>query len=144
MTGQSLGPLILEIFRLNGELLAAGDALVAEVGLSSARWQVLGAIAMASRPEPVATLARSMGLTRQAVQRVVNDLLDEGLVALEPNPNHKRAHCVVMTFRGGQTYASANHRRDPWLEDLASGMDEQQILQALSVLRQLRQKLQAA
>ena len=42
-----LGPnvitdLILETFRLNGQLLAAGDALVSDVGLTSARWQVLG------------------------------------------------------------------------------------------------------
>jgi hypothetical protein len=38
--------LALEIFRLNGELLADGDALVADLGLTSARWQVLGAVAL--------------------------------------------------------------------------------------------------
>jgi hypothetical protein len=36
--------LILETFRLNGELLTAGDRLVADLSLTSARWQVLGAV----------------------------------------------------------------------------------------------------
>jgi hypothetical protein len=36
--------LVLEIFRLNGELIAMGDALVGDIGLTSARWQVMGAI----------------------------------------------------------------------------------------------------
>ena len=59
--------LILDLFRLNGRLLAAGDRLVAGLGLTSARWQVLGAIALADRPQPVAWLARDMGVYRQGV-----------------------------------------------------------------------------
>ncbi len=49
----------------------AGDQLLAEFGLTSARWQVLGAVALSGAPQPVASIARNMGLTRQAVQRVV-------------------------------------------------------------------------
>lgn len=37
-----LGGLILEVFRLNGTLIAQGDQKVAPFGLSSARWQVMG------------------------------------------------------------------------------------------------------
>ncbi|WP_349017006.1 hypothetical protein [Bradyrhizobium sp. Arg237L] len=50
--------LILEAFRLNGGLITAGDRLVADLGLTSARWQVLGVIALSPTVEPV---ARSMG-----------------------------------------------------------------------------------
>ena len=64
--GAALTDLVLEVFRLNGRLLSAGDKLVAEAGLTSARWQVLGAIHYASEPQTVSWLARSMGLTRQA------------------------------------------------------------------------------
>jgi hypothetical protein len=35
----TLTDLVIEIFRLNGLLIASGDALVAETGLTSARWQ---------------------------------------------------------------------------------------------------------
>jgi MarR family len=75
--GDALTGLILETFRFNGRLLVAGDRLVADLGLTSARWQVMGAIALSPQPEPVARLARSMGLNRQGVQRIVNELAAE-------------------------------------------------------------------
>ncbi|TIW72492.1 MAG: MarR family transcriptional regulator, partial [Mesorhizobium sp.] len=43
-TGKALSDLILDLFRLNSRISAAGDRLVADLGLTSARWQVLGAI----------------------------------------------------------------------------------------------------
>ena len=46
---RALTGLVIEVFRLNGDLLAAGDALVGDLGLTSARWQVLGAIALSHR-----------------------------------------------------------------------------------------------
>ncbi len=48
-----------------GDLLAAGDALVGDLGLTSARVQVLAPIALSPVPLPVAHIARNMGLTRQ-------------------------------------------------------------------------------
>src|SRR5262249_60183634 len=67
--GAAMTELILETFRLNGLLLEAGDRLVAEIGLTSARWQGLGAIALAPGPLPVAHLARHMGRGRPAGPR---------------------------------------------------------------------------
>ena len=77
---RSLTDLIIGVFRLNGALLVSGDALVGDLGLTSARWQVLGAIALSPVPLPVAHLARNMGLTRQAVQRSVDEMRHDGLV----------------------------------------------------------------
>ena len=37
--------LIVKVFRLHGRLLAAGDNLVRDTGLTSARWQILSATA---------------------------------------------------------------------------------------------------
>ena len=59
--GAGLTDLILEVFKLNGRLLTAGDQLVSSLGLTSARWQVLGAIALSGVPQPVANIARNMG-----------------------------------------------------------------------------------
>ena len=52
LASDAVTDLVLEIFRLNGCLIASGDALVAKIGLTSARWQVLGAIAMQAGPAP--------------------------------------------------------------------------------------------
>jgi len=69
---------MLDLFRLNSLLLTAGDRLVARLGLTSARWQILGAIVAADRPQPVAWLARNLGANRQNVQRIINDLHRKG------------------------------------------------------------------
>ena len=92
--------LILETFRLNGRLLTAGDALVSDLGLTSALWQVLGAVAMSPMPLPVSHIARNMGLTRQTVQRTANELEADGFVRFAPNPHHQRAKLVLLTDLG--------------------------------------------
>ncbi len=95
--GEALSDLMLDLFRANSLILTAGDRLVAPLGLTSARWQILGAVGSAERPQPVSWLARDLGANRQNVQRIVNDLSKDGLVALEANPHHGRALLVVLT-----------------------------------------------
>src|ERR1700739_4470926 len=94
-SGDALSNLMLDLFRLNSLLLTAGDRLVAGLGLTSARWQILGAIVQAERPQPVAWLARDLGANRQNVRRVINDLHRDGLVAFETHPPHPRGPSVL-------------------------------------------------
>lgn len=133
--------LVLEVFRLNGELIAMGDAMVAEIGLTSARWQVLGAIALSNTPLPIAQIARNMGLTRQAVQRIANELDAEGFVRFAPNPHHQRAKYVLLTRKGESAYADAVARWEPQASALAAGATLTDIESALAVLRRMRQHL---
>jgi DNA-binding MarR family transcriptional regulator len=134
--------LILETFRVNGELLSAGDSLVADLQLTSARWQVLGAIAMSPAALPVAHIARNMGLSRQAVQRLVNELAAQELVQFAQNPHHQRAKLVMMTTRGKAVFDAAMSRQGPWADALASGIAAADIDTALRVLRTIRERLQ--
>ncbi|WP_159874256.1 MarR family winged helix-turn-helix transcriptional regulator, partial [Raoultella sp. 18085] len=92
--------LALAIFAANGRLLNAGNELVAHLGLTSAWWQVLAALRYSEAPLAVASIARNMGLTRQAVQRIVDLLAGQGLVEFQPNPHHRRAKLVVLTRAG--------------------------------------------
>jgi DNA-binding MarR family transcriptional regulator len=141
MTDDAITDLVLETFRLNGSLLAAGDALVADVGLTSARWQVLGAVALSPVPQPVAHLARSMGLSRQAVQRLVNEMVESGHLRLAPNPHHQRAKLVLLTARGEAAYAAATKRQKPWAKRLGRGLSAREIAVATAILRAIRQRL---
>src|SRR5215469_4222267 len=138
---EGLTRLILEVFRINGALIAAGDRLVADIGLTSARWQVLGAIALSPTPEPVARLARAMGLHRQGVQRIVNELEAEGIVALADNPHHRRAKLVRLTRKGETLFREAGRRQKPWAKDLAKGLNAKVVVAAQSVLQALRERL---
>lgn len=134
--------LVLETFRLNGRLLASGDKLVEPLGLSSARWQVLGAIHFAETPQPVAWLARSMGLSRQSVQRIANELEKDGLVSFESNPQHRRANLVVLTQKGQDTYAAADQRQTEWVNRLSREFDLNELRCALKVIGEMRAKLE--
>lgn len=139
----ALTGLILTLFRANNLTLTWGDRMVAPLGLTSARWQMLGAIAYARRPRPVAWLARDLGANRQNVQRIVNDLEKDGLVAFEPNPHHKRAHLVVLTDKGRQTYEEALRLYTPRAAALADGLAAEDIATARRVLDTLRARLEA-
>lgn len=141
--GKGLTELILEVFRLNGRLLVSGDRLIAEIGLTSARWQVLGAIHLAETPQPVSWLARSMGLNRQGVQRIVNELEIEGFVEFKANPHHRRAHLVVLTNKGKAAYVSAERTQTPWVNALAKGLRADDVKAATELLTIVRQRLEA-
>ena len=141
---ESLTELILESFRLNGALLAAGDALVSDLGLTSARWQVLGAVGLAVNPLPVAHVARNMGLSRQNVQRIANELQAAGLLDFADNPHHRRAKLVLLTERGRAVYDAAAERQVPWARALADGLPDAAIEAATGLMRTLRARLDGA
>ena len=140
--GDALTELILTIFRVNNLTLTWGDHLVAPLGLTSARWQILGAIVAADRPQPVAWLARDLGANRQNVQRIVNDLAKEGLVSFAPNPHHRRAHLVVLTEKGRHTYDGAIRLYAPRVNAFAHGLSTEDIETTRRVLSMLRARLE--
>jgi DNA-binding MarR family transcriptional regulator len=133
--------LVLDLFRLNNQLLAAGDRLVARLGLTSARWQILGAVIAADYPQPVAWLARNLGANRQNVQRIVNDLEKDGLVAFKANPHHRRAQLVVLTDEGKKTFDAAMGLQAPWIDGLSEGLSVKEIETAHHVILALRRNL---
>ena len=139
--GTALTDLVLDLFSLNKSMLAAGDRLVAGLGLTSARWEVLGTIVAADQPRPVAWLARDKGGNRQNVQRIVNDLEKAGLVALEPNPHHKRAQLVVPTDKGRQMFDAAMRLQAPWVNELSEGLQIEDIETTRRVMAALLHKL---
>ena len=84
-----------------------------------------------------------MGLTRQAVQRVANDLAKEGLVAFAENPDHKRAKLVSTTDSGAAVLAEVQRRQIAWSNRLSRGLTPAAVEQAQAVLRELRERLDA-
>jgi DNA-binding MarR family transcriptional regulator len=138
--GQAVTELILATFRLNGRLLAAGDQLTRDLGLSSARWQVMGALA--DGPLPAAQIARNMGLTRQSVQRTVDVLAEEQLVTFAENPYHQRAKLVRLTERGVKLLEEVTRRQATWANQLAKGLYSHDFSAAARLMETVRQRLE--
>jgi len=142
--GAALTELVLDLFRLSSRMTTAGDRLVSELGLTSARWQILGSMVAASLPRSVAWLARDMGASRQNLQRIVHDLEKEGLVRFLPNPHHKRSPLVELTDEGRALFDAAMVRQGPWADELAEGMDPADIRIAHHVVGSLLDRLDFA
>ena len=138
-----LAELVVELFRLNGVLLTEGDRLTRDLGLSSARWQVLGALELAGRPLPVAQVARNMGLTRQSVQRIANELDAAGFLRFAGNPDHRRAKLAAPTKAGHQAFVRAMKRQTEWAQRVlsSSGLSQSRVREAKQVLQRLYESL---
>ncbi|MGH2819268.1 MAG: MarR family winged helix-turn-helix transcriptional regulator [Actinomycetota bacterium] len=141
--GQRATQVILSMFRAHGLVLAAGDRLTAEEGLTSARWQVLGAVALADRPITVPQIARRMGLTRQSVHATVRRLVRDGLVELAPNADHRRSQLVSLTEQGRVRYSAVDRRQAAWVNDLAGGSGRSELETTARVLDELSRRLEA-
>lgn len=129
--------LALAIFAANGRLVSAGNELVAHLGLTSAWWQVLAALRYSPVPLAVAHIARNMGLTRQAVQRIVDLLAQQGLVEFQPNPHHRRAKLVVLTPAGMEAVTGAEAVVAPLDQAIADRLGAARIRDAIATLQDM-------
>jgi DNA-binding MarR family transcriptional regulator len=131
--------LVVHVFRLNGLLIASGDAMAEPSGQTSARWRVLAAID--KQPLSVAQIARAWWLTRQSVQRVADVLVQDGLVTYENNPNHRRAKLVRITPRGLTVLREIRRRQSGWAEALGDRIGERDLREANATLARVLEAL---
>lgn len=141
--GELLTEIILETFKLNGLLITEGDQLIQTLGMSSARWKILGAMSESATPMTVPDIARMMGQSRQAVQRLVNEMKKEGLIETQANPNHKRSKQLVLTESGRQMYADIMHQYIPWINAIGEEFNRDELALVASVLLKLINQLEA-
>jgi DNA-binding MarR family transcriptional regulator len=137
--GSTFTELVLEVFRLNGLLLEAGDRLTSPVGLTSARWQVLGVVE--HEPVPVANVARIMGLTRQSVQQTADALEKDGFIEYVENPHHRRAKLMRITPKGRKALDYVQQQQVDWANQISENHLLEDLKTAISVLRQLNENL---
>ena len=133
--GDALTELVLPVFELNGEFLAAAETMTRPVGLTPAWWQVLGATL--DEPLSVAEIARrvGLGLARQSVQRVADLLVERGWAAYRDNPAHRRAKLVEPTAAGRQTLRRLTTAQHAWADAVGDEVGETELRAALGVIR---------
>ena len=132
--------LALSVFRLNGFLVAEGDAMTHNMGLTSARWKVIAVIALSNAGMTVPGIARVLGQSRQAVQRITDVMVEDGLLEYMPNPRHKRSGLVILSARGRDAYVQLREIQDPWAIEKTADIPIEDLATALDVVRKLIQK----
>ena len=140
--GRLLTELVDEVFRLADAFSRAGDALVAQDGLTASRWLTLGAVAHG--PLSVAGIARQRGMRRQSAAESVAQLEAAGLVERTPDPADARAPLVALTAEGRRVLDGIRPRRLAWAEETARVADERELAAAVDLARRLRHRLDTA
>ncbi|KUH69683.1 hypothetical protein AU184_11245 [Mycolicibacterium novocastrense] len=100
--------LIADVYELAGLLRRSGEAIAAGEGQTQARWQLLSAVS--ELPLTVPQAARRLGVTRQGVQRVANDLVAAGLGEFRPNPDHRTSPLLAPTAEGHRVLRGITER----------------------------------
>ncbi|MET0908133.1 MAG: MarR family winged helix-turn-helix transcriptional regulator [Ilumatobacteraceae bacterium] len=130
-----LALLVADVYELAGTLRRHGEAFAASVGQTQARWQLLSVLSDGDWTVPQA--ARRLGVSRQAVQRVADDLDAEGLVRYVPNPHHQRSAMLELTPHGTDALAKITTAANRWQSVIASDLDPSTLQQTRQVLRQI-------
>jgi DNA-binding MarR family transcriptional regulator len=107
-----LALIVADVFELAGALRAHGEKITGEVGQTQARWQLLSVVS--DGDWTVSDAARRLGVSRQAVQRVADIHVNEGLVRTEANPAHRRSPLLRLTPTGRRTLTAITQRSSTW------------------------------
>jgi DNA-binding MarR family transcriptional regulator len=133
--------LAVQVLRLAGMLIDAGDALAAPSGQTSARWRVLAAVE--EEPATVATIARALGQARQSVQRIADLLSADGLAAYDDNPDDRRAMLLRLTTRGRATLRTIQSAQRVWADALGVSIGERELRAASVTLARVSDALES-
>lgn len=127
--GDALTGLVLPAFELNGELLSAAAMITAPHDLTPAQWQVLGAVL--DTPLPVSEIARrvGLGLARQSVQRVANDIVSRGWAQWQENPRHRRAKLIAPTHAGREAVTAMATEQHAWADEVGNALGTDDLAQ---------------
>ena len=129
-----LTDIMLAVFRVNGRLLEKGDQMVEPLNLTSARWQVLGAVSLSGKALTAPQVAEAMGITRQGAQKQLNTLEKEGFLAQLKNPRHERSPLYEPTKLGTQTISATMSLQKAWANNLSADLSLQDLKNTLETL----------
>jgi DNA-binding MarR family transcriptional regulator len=140
-TGEVLHDLFKEVFALQAALSRVMDRVHEETGLSTPQrkvMQVLNHLGSATVPD----IAARLGVSRQSIQVVCNDLLSHGLIEFMTNPRHKRSKLAALTANGNRAYEMARQNEYAAIEHILGRIDADAAEGARQLLAQIRNALE--
>ena len=131
-----------EVLRLNSRLRTLFAGVTESSGLSSMQFAVLTAVAESRTPPTVPQIGRSLGNPRQVIQRAANVLVEEGLIEMGDNPNHKRAPLLKVTAAGRKLKTAADLQANKCADELLKSLNPDDCESLTKALHQLRGKIE--
>ncbi|MET0190521.1 MAG: MarR family transcriptional regulator [Pseudonocardia sediminis] len=88
-------------------------------------------------PMTVPQMGRAQSLSRQFVQRTVNDALGSGLVELVDNPAHRRSRLVALTGEGQERIDAVVRREHAQLREVGGDIGAADVDACMKVLTRM-------
>lgn len=112
--------LVADVFDAAGVMRRYGEQVAASAGQTQARWQLMSVVSSGDWTVPMA--AERLGTSRQAVQRIANELVGERLATFAENPRHRHSPFLHLSRKGAHLLdvitAQATRRHKTLAEDL--------------------------
>jgi DNA-binding MarR family transcriptional regulator len=135
-----LGPRLAGVYQVLGPLYRAAQRRVETdepvMGMSVGVRAVLDELTLQA-PATVPELARRLGLSRQFVQRMVNDARDAHWVTLLENPAHARSSLIDLSGRGESAIHDVHEREHELMGRVGGRLTAQDVETTLRVLREM-------
>ncbi|WFB34928.1 MarR family winged helix-turn-helix transcriptional regulator [Kiritimatiellota bacterium B12222] len=130
-----------EIRLLHNRLRWLGDQVHEKVGQTSAKRSLLFSLYREGACT-VPDLARERLVSRQIIQTQINLLLDEGLVASQINPRHKRSKQMVLTKKGRLLVEKMLEKESKLLSAAGSPLANESLAEMVEHLKTIRVHLE--
>ncbi len=133
--------LLLSLLSVNGLIIAQGDLLTKDSGLTAVRWQILNAASQ--ELQTVSQLARRMNLTRQSLQGTVSVMIRTGFLTLVDNPNHLKAKLVAVTDKGRAALVTLKTLQVRWIDAVCADFSPAELQRTKAVIERFHAALDA-
>jgi DNA-binding MarR family transcriptional regulator len=94
-------------------------------------------------PQTVPQLGRALWITRQGIQRIVDEAKQLGYVETRANPGHRRSHLIALTQEGNATYRDVHDAELARIDRMAAPLSAEDLEATVRVLAHVVLELQA-
>lgn len=116
-------------------VLKHGDLVTGKYQQTSARWRILGNIEPC--PLTVSQIARQTGYMRQSIQRLADELVNEGLATYEPAID-RRTKNVCITEKGRELLEKLAEDENEWVARITQRLSVEQLTDLTLALEKVK------
>lgn len=140
-TGKEIHDLFREVFELQAALSHIMDKVHEQAGMSTGQHKIIRALNHIG-PATVPDIAAALGVTRQNVQTVCNNLIARGFIKFTDNPRHKRSKLAELTESGRIAFQQARQKEDEIIAEALPAVHAVRVKEAGKILESIRQAVQ--
>lgn len=94
-------------------------------------------------PQTVPQIAKARPVSRQHIQKLVNELVEKGWLDFQDNPKHKSSHLVALTKKGEKNFIQFDQNIREYMALLSAHINPDDLLTTRNILKIFRDRLKA-